>query len=56
MKLEYIKPDLEELELMLEGSFLASGSKDPNNPDNPGLDVGDGEGGGDDDGNDNYWD
>lgn len=41
MKLEYIKPDLEELELVLEGSFLASGSdKDPNNPDNPGLDIG----------------
>lgn len=52
MKLEYIKPDLEELELMLEGSFLTSGSKpDPENPD---VGVGEGEGGGS--GDDNYWD
>lgn len=53
MKLEYIKPDLEELELVLEGSFLTSGSdeKDPQNPD---VGVGEGEGGGS--GDDNYWD
>ncbi|MDE7336419.1 MAG: hypothetical protein K2N10_08975 [Muribaculaceae bacterium] len=35
MKFEYEKPDLEELDLELEGSFLASGSK-PDVP--PGID------------------
>ncbi len=50
MKLEYVKPDLEELELVLEGLFLNSGS-DPEHPD---IDVEPGEGGGGE--GDSYWD
>ncbi len=46
MKLEYVKPDLEEMELVLEGSFLAAATKTPEvtNPDNPdpGLEEGEG--------------
>ncbi len=45
MKLEYVKPDLEELELMLEGSFLDSATKDPDDPDNPGGGKDENEGG-----------
>lgn len=52
MKIKYEKPYLEEIELVLEGSFLDS-KTDPNNPKEPGVDVGDGEGGGD--GDDTYW-
>lgn len=43
MKLEYIKPDLEELELVLEGSFLKT-SSDNNEV---GGEIGEGPGGGD---------
>ena len=41
MKFEYVKPDLEELELVLEGSFLEPNTKtdvgvDKEDPENPG--------------------
>ena len=43
MKFEkYEKPDLEDLELLLEGSFLEGAS-----PEGPGVDVGGGSEGGD---------
>lgn len=50
MKLEYIKPDLEELELVLEGLFLNSGSDKPGPEDseNPDIPVDPEPGGGDD--------
>lgn len=51
MKYEkYEKPDLEELEIILEGSYL--------NGTSPGVGVESGEGGGGDGeyGDDNYWD
>ena len=44
MKYEYEKPELEELELYFEGSFLAANSI--------GVDIDDGEYGGGDDGDD----
>lgn len=49
MKFEkYVKPDLEELELVLEGSFLAGSSPvEPEDPDEPGIGTGGEEGGGD---------
>lgn len=31
--MKYEKPDLEELDLELEGSFLTAGSKEPSKPD-----------------------
>ena len=49
MNMKYEKPELEELELILEGSFLASTSVT-----NPGVDVGGGEGG--DGGDESDWD
>lgn len=47
--MKYVKPDFEELELVLEGSFLNTASTtkpDPTDPDNPGIgtDPGDNEG------------
>lgn len=38
MKFEYAKPELEEIELVLEGSFL-DGATGPSDPSNPGLSV-----------------
>lgn len=38
MKYEYAKPDLEEIELVLEGSFL-DGATGPSDPSHPGLSV-----------------
>ncbi|MDE6309313.1 MAG: hypothetical protein K2L81_03865 [Muribaculaceae bacterium] len=46
MKFEYVKPELEEIKLVLEGSFLdgATGSStDPSHPD-VSIDPGDNEG------------
>lgn len=45
MKLEYVKPDLEELELVIEGSYLATATTqkpgiDPEEPEIP-IDPGD---------------
>lgn len=49
MKFEaYERPDLEELELILEGSFLDHKTGDPNTPDVP-ID------GGENDGGENEW-
>lgn len=45
--MKYEKPDLEELELVLEGSFLDSGTTKPGNPDEGDKD--DGEFGGEED-------
>ena len=52
--MKYEKPNLEELELILEGSFLDNATGNTSNPDNPDLGVEEGEGGGN--GDDNYWD
>lgn len=39
--MKYEKPDLEELELVLEGSFLDSATNpDPDDPDNPSFGIG----------------
>lgn len=48
--MKYEKPNLEELEIILEGSFLDHATGDPNTPD---VSVVDGEGG--DDKGDDYW-
>lgn len=52
--MKYEKPDLEELDLELEGSFLEHGSK-PGDA-GEGGDKGDQEIGGDNGGDDNIWD
>lgn len=48
MKLQYVKPDLEELELVIEGSYLATATTvtrpDPEDPENPDIPVDPGEG------------
>lgn len=47
MKMKYEKPNLEELELIIEGSYLASKSAtrpNPTNPDNPDIPIEGGEG------------
>ncbi len=38
MKFEYAKPELEEIELVLEGSFLDS-KTGPSDPSNPGVSI-----------------
>ena len=46
MKMKYEKPNLEELELIIEGSYLTSKSARPNptDPDNPDIPIEGGEG------------
>ena len=51
--MNYEKPDLDELELILEGSFLDNATGKPTDPTNPDLGVEEGEGGGG--GDDDYW-
>lgn len=39
--MKYEKPYLEEIDLQLEGSFLADATKpDPDDPNKPGVDIG----------------
>lgn len=45
---KYERPDLEELELILEGSFLNNTTGDKPDPDHPGVDIEDGENNGED--------
>lgn len=56
MRFEYVKPDLEEIELILEGSFLDESSPSSSDSDHPDVPVDPNPGGGDSSDGDDYWD